>query len=184
MSTSIGLLLLRAAFGAVLIGHGTQKLFGWFGGHGLSRTGGWFESVGYRPGRRLAALAGLAETIGGLLMVLGLVTPLAAALLIAVMLAASAVHAPHGLWTADGGFELPAFYGLTAAALAITGPGRYSLDHVLGLTWNWREALAALAVGISAAALTIGLRSRQLRHYAGPAGGQHQETEQQPRVAA
>lgn len=70
---------------ALFIGHGTQRLFGWFGGHGPAGTGGMLESLGFRPGRPLAVVTGLAEAGGGLLVALGLLTPLGAAAIIGVM---------------------------------------------------------------------------------------------------
>jgi putative oxidoreductase len=146
----VGLLVLRIVIGAFFIGHGCQKLFGWFGGHGLPATGGAFEGMGLRPGRTMAATAGLAELTGGLLLALGLATPLAAALLIATMtLAIAIVHWRHGPWIAEGGWEYNAV--LIAAVFAVTaiGPGKYSLDRALdwdlaGVDW----ALIALGAGV------------------------------------
>src|SRR5204863_3313150 len=82
----VGMLILRLVVGALFIGHGTQKLFGWFEGHGLEGTAGFMDSLGYRPGKRYAAIGGLAEAGGGLLLVLGLLTPLAAVLIVGMML--------------------------------------------------------------------------------------------------
>ena len=81
----VGLLLLRLVVGALFVGHGTQKLFGWFGGHGPEGTGGFMHSLGYRPGRRAAMLAGAAETTAGALLVLGFLTPLASAIVVGVI---------------------------------------------------------------------------------------------------
>jgi putative oxidoreductase len=155
MSTGIGLAILRISLGLLLAGHGSQKLFGWFHGHGLSETPAFFDSVGYRPGRITARLAGLCKLTAGLMLALGLLTPLAAAIGVGVLLAASAVHAANGLWATDGGFELPGFYAIAAAALGFTGPGRYALDGWLGLHWSWRHGLAAMIVGTMAGALAI-----------------------------
>src|SRR3954451_18991352 len=94
-----GLLIIRLALGLILFAHGSQKLFGWFGGFGLDGTGGFFESIGHKPGRRMAMIAGLSEAGGGLMLVLGLLTPLAAAMVIGTMIvAAVSVHAKQGLW--------------------------------------------------------------------------------------
>ena len=103
----IGLLILRIVFGALLIGHGGQKLFGWFGGHGLDGVAGFFHSLGFRPGRPMAAVAGGSEVLGGLLLGFGLLSPLAGAMIIGTMLVAASVHADKGLWGANGGYELP-----------------------------------------------------------------------------
>ena len=106
---ALGLLILRVLVGALFIGHGTQKLFGWFGGHGIDGTAGFMESVRYRDGRKAAVLAGVTETVSGALLVLGFLTPIAVAGIVGVMLnAIVAVHWPNGVWNANGGFELPA----------------------------------------------------------------------------
>ena len=80
-----GLLIARLVLGLLMAGHGAQKLFGWLGGYGIAGTAQFFEGIGFRPGRTFAALAGLGETLGGLLFLLGFVQPLAAILIIAVM---------------------------------------------------------------------------------------------------
>jgi len=144
----IGLLIIRIVVGALFIGHGTQKLFGWFGDRGLEGTGGFFASLGYRPPTVMAGLAGIAEAGGGLLLALGFVTPLAAAAIVGVMTSAAlAVHARHGLWNTQGGFELPLVDATVVTAVAFIGPGRFSLDHLLG--WN----LAGVPWGVGAFAL-------------------------------
>ncbi len=159
-----GLLLLRLGTGGVLAAHGAQKLFGWFGGGGVEGTGHFMESVGYVPGRTNAMMAGLAETGGGILLALGLATPAAGAAAAGAMAGASAVHAPNGFFNQEGGFEYAATLGLTAAGLAVTGPGRLSLDHVLGHTANRSWMLpAAFAATAAATAVTLGARSRRLR---------------------
>src|SRR5689334_12582314 len=101
----VGFLLLRTVVGLTLAAHGAQKLFGWFGGYGLRGTGQWMESIGFRPGWRYASLAALGEVGGGLLLALGLVTPVAAALVIAVMtVAVVTVHLSHGFFAGNGGY--------------------------------------------------------------------------------
>jgi putative oxidoreductase len=149
----LGLTLLRWIIGTLFFGHGTQKLFGWFGGHGLDGTAGFFEQLGLRPGRRHATAAGAAEAGGGALVVLGLFTPAAAAALIGTMFTAiRKVHFSKGPWATEGGYE----YNLTliAALLALVdvGPGDFSLDHALGTELKGPlVALLALAGGIGAA---------------------------------
>jgi putative oxidoreductase len=128
----LGLLVIRLVIGVLFIGHGAQKLFGWFGGHGLKGTGGWFESIGMKPGVTMALLAGLAELVGGLLFALGLLTPLAAILIAATMfMAIVKVHGQNGLWATSNGYE----YNLTLLAVAIgvalIGPGQYAVDAFL-----------------------------------------------------
>ena len=126
----IGRTALRLVIGPLFVGHGTQKLFGWFGGHGLEGTAGFFEStLGLKPGKRHATAAGASEAIGGALLTLGALTPLAAGLITGTMITAvRKVHAPKGPWNTDGGYEYNAV--LIAAMLALTeaGPGRPSVD--------------------------------------------------------
>ncbi|HEY2601684.1 MAG TPA: DoxX family protein [Thermoleophilaceae bacterium] len=147
---NLGLLVLRVVVGLLFFGHGAQKLFGWFGGHGIAGTGQFFESMGFPQGKRQAFLAGLFEAAGGLLIALGLVTPFAAAALIAVMtVAVLKVHAAKGVWVTNGGFEYNAVLVAIVFALAGVGPGAWSLDHALSLNLQgtgW--ALAALGAGI------------------------------------
>ncbi|MFF3323900.1 DoxX family protein [Streptomyces sp. NPDC002889] len=151
----LGLLALRVGTGAVLVAHGTQKLFGWFGGGGLEGTAKGMEAMGFRPGKHSAVAAGLGEAGGGTLLALGLATPAAGAAAAGAMAAAVAVHAPAGFFNQAGGFEYPAFLGFTAAAVALTGPGRYSLDHVTAhrLDQPWVLATACAGSALAAAAV-------------------------------
>ena len=150
----LGLLLLRVTVGATLAAHGAQKLFGWFGGGGLDATGKALESLGFVPGRRHALMAGVVETGGGLLLALGLFTPLAAAIVLSVMVvAALSVHVRQGFFITSGGFEYNLVLGVAGLALAFTGPGAYALDPLLG--WELSGAAwgaAALVVAVVGAA--------------------------------
>jgi len=129
----LGLLILRLVMGLTLAAHGAQKLFGWFGGYGLAGTGGFLEPLGFHPGRRAALLAGLAELGGGLLLALGAATPFAAALPIGVMVVAIVtVHLDKGFFVANGGFEYSLLVVAVASTFAFVGPGRYSVDALLG----------------------------------------------------
>src|ERR687885_1734071 len=138
----IGRLLLRLAIGETFFVHGTQKLFGWFGGHGPDGTGQFFESLGLRPGRRNAIAAGIAEAGGGLMLSLGLATPLAAASLASVMLTAlrTAIR-PEGIKTGKGGYEMLLL--VSALALAESGPGPWSLDALFGSELTGARSAAA-----------------------------------------
>jgi putative oxidoreductase len=160
----LGLLLLRLGTGGVLAAHGAQKLFGWFGGHGLEGTGRFMESVGYTPGKASATAAGLAEAGGGTLLALGLATPAAGAAAAGAMAGAATVHMPNGFFAQEGGYEYAASLGLAAAGLAVTGPGRLSLDHALGHVFDrgWMVP-AALGATAAATALVIGARNQRLR---------------------
>jgi putative oxidoreductase len=145
----IGRLLLRLVVGGLFVGHGTQKLFGWFGGQGLDATAQGFEQLGMRPGRRNAIAAGGAETGGGALLAVGLATPLASSVLIATMMTAIyRVHAKNGPWATNGGYEYNLVLIAAALALAEVGPGELSLDAALGRERSgscW--ALGALGAG-------------------------------------
>lgn len=126
--------LVRVTTGLLLIPHGAQKLFGWFGGYGLTATGQYFESqLGMSPGVLFAALAGLVEFAGGLALVLGLLTRPAALAVAVFMAVALSVHLPSGFFWTAGGFEYPLMWGLLALAIVLHGGGRYSLDARFGL---------------------------------------------------
>ena len=156
-----GLIILRLVFGLLMAAHGAQKLFGWFGGHGLAGTAGFLETLGFRPGRMFALTASLAEFVGGWLIALGLFGPVGPALMLSVMIvAAVTVHLKNGLFAMSGGIELALLYGTAAAGLALTGPGQYSLDALLGLTSIWTLPLAwiALVLGIAAGVANLAIR--------------------------
>lgn len=145
-----GLLAVRLTAGGLLAGHGAQKLFGAFGGNGLAGTAGWLESLGLRPGKTWAALAGLSEFGGGTLMALGLGGPIGPIAVQGAMVNATRqVHWNKPIWTTEGGAELPAVYAATGIALALTGPGRYSLDRAFGLRVPFAVA-ALVAAGVAA----------------------------------
>lgn len=130
----LGLLVLRIAVGLTLVPHGAQKLFGWFGGYGVKGTGAWLDSMGAKNGWAIALLAGIAEFFGGLGLAFGLLTSIAAAGVIAVMLGAIlTAHKGKGFFNTNGGWEFPLLIALGALAIAIAGPGAYSADAVLGL---------------------------------------------------
>ena len=149
----LGRLLLRVTVGGLFVGHGTQKLFGWFGGHGLDATANMFDSIGMRPGNRNAIAAGVAEAGGGAALAAGFATPLAAATLTSVMLTAiNRVHLKNGPWLTNGGYEYNAVLIAAVLVLAEVGPGELSLDHALGQERSgpgW--AVLALALGVAGA---------------------------------
>jgi len=148
-------------FGGLFAVHGSQKLFGWFGGYGLSGTGTFLEGLGFRPGRLFAAADGLAEFGGGVLLMLGLFGPVAAAAIIAGMLVAIlTVHVRNGLLATTNGVELPLLYIASALCLALTGPGAYSVDAVLGLSASCKPLVIAdvLLSGVLGGIASLGLR--------------------------
>ncbi|MFH9659581.1 DoxX family membrane protein [Streptomyces sp. NPDC017248] len=154
-----GLLLLRLTFGLLMAGHGAQKLFGLFGGPGLTATGKGFAALGYHPGKLFAVIGCLSELLGGLGLAVGLLTPLAAAALIGVMINAMVtVTGAHGLWETKGGVEYNVSIAVVALAVAALGPGRLALDRFF--PWGaggWPEAAVALGLGGVAAAITLSL---------------------------
>ncbi|WP_282022802.1 DoxX family protein [Priestia flexa] len=129
---SIGLLLIRLVIGLSFMAHGAQKLFGWFGGHGLKGTGGRFESIGMKPGARMALIAGLSELVGGALFAVGFLTPLAALMIAGTMLIAIIkVHGPNGYWSTQNGYEYNLTLLVVAISIAIIGPGYYAIDALI-----------------------------------------------------
>ncbi|MFG2983383.1 DoxX family protein [Streptomyces sp. NPDC048258] len=142
-----GLLLLRLVLGLTMAAHGSQKLFGWFGGGGISGTGQFFTASGYPAGDAMAVLAGLTETLGGLGLAVGLLTPLAGAAVVGTLINAIAVHGA-GSFFAPEGIEYELLLTASAAALALTGPGRYAVDRFLPVLRSHRLAHGALAVAL------------------------------------
>jgi putative oxidoreductase len=150
----VGILILRVLVGLTLAAHGSQKLFGAFGGRGIGGTTEHVRSLGFRPARMYAYALGGGELLGGSLFAAGLFTPVASLTTIAIMTtAAVTVHWKKGFFAVNGGFELPFVIATTAAAVAFTGPGAYSLDGVLGSSLDG----AAAAVGAVALGVVVGL---------------------------
>lgn len=126
---NLGLLIIRVVIGLTFMGHGAQKLFGWFGGYGPKGTGGWMESIGIKPGVAMAIIAGLSELAGGLLFAAGLFTPIAAILIAATMVVAILkVHGQNGYWGDKGGFEYQLVLIAVVLGVAFIGAGSYSVD--------------------------------------------------------
>jgi len=160
---SVGKLGARVLIGGLFIGHGTQKLAGWFGGPGLAGTEGMMGALNMHPPRRNALAAGVTETAGGTLLAAGLGTPLASAALIGTMITAiRKVHLPNGPWAANGGWEYNAVLIAALAVIAEQGPGPASLDHALGTERSgvaWGLGALALGAAVSTAVIELGGRS-------------------------
>jgi putative oxidoreductase len=167
-----GRLIARAAIGGLFIGHGTQKLFGWFGGPGLEGASGMMESLDLRPGRRNALAASLSETVGGTLLILGAFTPVAAAALSGTMFTAiRKVQWSKGFFNAAGGYEFNLTLIAALAALVDGGPGSPSVDSALGIDETGSAwALAAIAAGAAGSALVVEAGKR-LEHEESPRSG-------------
>lgn len=144
----LGLLALRTGFGAVMVAHGTQKAFGWFGGGGIDGTAAFFEMIGFKPGKLNAQLAAATELGGGALMIAGLATPVAGAAAAGTMIVAAETHQEQGFFAQAGGNEYQLVLALVGAALALTGSGRVSLDHTTKHVFDkpWMRAVAAIAI--------------------------------------
>jgi putative oxidoreductase len=161
---SYGFLLLRVVFGLTFAAHGVQKLFGWLGGGGPQETAAFTRRLGFRAAATMAIFVGLAET-SGVLFAAGFLTPLAAVAMVVVMLNAIAtVHWRNGFFNTSGGYELNLALLTVPVAVTMTGPGRFSIDRLLG--WDddlsglwWGIGVAVVAVVISAFILTV-LRER------------------------
>ena len=175
---NLGRLLARAVIGGLFIGHGTQKLFGWFDGPGPDGAAQMMDKVQLHPPRRHAMAGGVTETAGGTLVALGLATPLGAAALTGTMITAiRKVHAKNGPWVTNGGYEYNLVLIAALFALVDGGPGAFSLDRLLGIDDTgpaW--ALGALAAGAATSAAVIAFGERQARAAAREPSRPDQET--------
>jgi putative oxidoreductase len=167
---NVARLAARVTIGGLFVGHGAQKLKGWFGGPGLEGTEGMMESLDMHPPRRNALAAGMTETVAGALLAAGFATPLASAALIGTMITAiRKVHLPQGPWATEGGYEYNLVLIAALLALAEEGPGDISLDAALGSERTgvpWALAALTLGAGASTASIELGRRN------APAAGGQ------------
>lgn len=158
-----GLTALRWTTGALMAGHGVQKVSTRLGGRGVDATAAGFDAMGLRPGRHHAIAAGVTEAFAGVASVLGVWTPAASAATTGTMTVAIAkVHGRNGPWITKGGYEYNATLLAVAFALAAAGPGALALDGVLtrrrtGLGW----AVAQLVTGAAAAAAVMQAASRR-----------------------
>ena len=155
---SMGILILRVGIGVTLASHGYNKFFG---GGRIPGTANWFDSMGMRPGKVHALLAASTEMGAGCLMALGLLTPFASAAFIALMIVAGyTVHRGNGFFIVKSGWEYNWVLALIGVTVATIGPGKYSLDYVLGIAFRFNGftgMLIALVIGIGGAVLQLGL---------------------------
>lgn len=155
----IGLPVLRVVLGSIMAVHGTQKLFHWFDGPGIKGTGMFFSKAGFPAGEAMAVVAGLTETLGGLGLILGLLTPLAAAGIVGVMMNAISVKWSGAVLGLEG-VEFESLIVGAAVTLALTGPGRFALDRFLPVLRNHRVVygLLSLALAVVLGAVVLLLR--------------------------
>jgi putative oxidoreductase len=156
MNLDVGILVLRVVVGLLFVGHGAQKLFGWFGGKGMEGQVGIMQRLGIQPTHLWAYISALGEFLGGLGLALGLLTPLAAAAIMGAMLVAIVrVHWPKGVWNSNGGIEFPLVMGVVAFVVGLVGPGLFSLDQLFNLALpeplTYAVALVAMLLGVGAA---------------------------------
>ncbi|EON91382.1 DoxD-like family protein [Marinobacter lipolyticus SM19] len=131
-NSSWGALALRIPVGIIFVAHGAQKLFGWFGGYGLEGTGQWMDSIGLSPGYLMALMAGGAEFLGGLALIIGLlVRPASAVLAFAMLIAIFSVHIGNGLFMSNNGYEFGLVLLAVSVSLIFSGGGRASVDALL-----------------------------------------------------
>ncbi len=162
IATSFGLLLARLIVGLAIASHGSQKLFGAFGGPGFAGASGFMESLGYRPGKLFALMACLGEIGGGLLTVFGIGGPLGPALIIVVMIvAAFSVHVKNGFFTSGGGYELNTIYIAAALALAFGGFGGLSLDRALGLERFYTPSVTWIVIAVAVIIAVLNLAAKR-----------------------
>lgn len=167
--TDLGILLLRLVVGLLFFGHGAQKVFGWFGGKGMTGQLAMIERLGLQPARIWAWLGALGELLGGLGLAAGLLTPLAATLIIGSMLVAIIkVHWKNGLWNSNRGIEFPLTLATAAFVVGLTGPGLYSLDDILRLALpepaTYLGALAAMVIVVVVGIVAVPRVMRQPPH--------------------
>lgn len=161
-----GVLILRVVFGLLVIGHASQKLFGWFRGLGVVKHAPLFEASGLKPGKVFVVMAALTELGGALLLITGFLTPLGATMVLAAMIVAIASLWPKGVWGHLGGYEVALTYAIVMLALLFAGPGAYSLDHALGLHALYDMAwvpLVGIAVAVIGAAPLVAIITRHRR---------------------
>ena len=150
LGMNVGLFALRVVVGSLFAAHGSQKLFGWFGGFGIRGTGGYMESVGLRPGGLMAGAAGASELVGGSLLGIGLLVPFAATVLAGTMVVAARTdHRGKGLWIYNSGYEYVLTNAVIVVALSFNGAGSWSVDaaigwHLAGLVWGIGASVVAL----------------------------------------
>ncbi len=157
-ASDIGLLILRLVVGLTFAAHGAQKAFGWWSGPKFSGWRAGVERMGLRPAAFWAFVSTAAELVGGVLLAVGLLTPLATAALIAQsVVIIGLVHLPKGFWNSKGGIEFALSLAAGVVALAGTGPGSVSFDAVIGASYSEGARTLLLAVGLLGALVALAI---------------------------
>jgi putative oxidoreductase len=169
---SVGPLIVRVVIGSLFVGHGMQKLAGWFGGAGIEGTEKMMDALDLHPSRRNAVASGATEAVCGGMLVAGLATPVAAAGLVGTMVTAiRTVHWRNGLWNSNRGWEYNAVLIASLFALVEAGPGPVSMDAARGRVrsgFGWAFGAIAAGAAASTAIVELGHRNARARKAATP----------------
>lgn len=157
MSTlDLALFILQIAVGLTFAAHGAQKLFGWWGGPGMVGWEGAMQHMGFRPARVFAWISALVEFVGGLMLAVGLLTPLVAAAIVAqAVVIIGRAHWANGFFNQRSGIEYPLLLGAGAAALGLAGPSAISVDAAFGLVVDPTIRVALVVAGIVAGLVVL-----------------------------
>jgi len=153
---ALSLLLLQLAAGLTFAAHGAQKMFGWWGGPGLAGWEAAMERMGFRPARLFGLTSALIELVGGLLLAVGFLTPLVAAVLIAQsVVIIGQVHWSHGFFNTRSGFEFPLLLAVSVAAIGLAAPTPVSVDAATGFALEPAGIVVLLIAGLAVGLVTL-----------------------------
>ena len=163
----LSLLILQLGVGLTFAVHGAQKVFGWWGGPGLAGWEGAMAHMGFRPARLFALVSANVELLGGLMLAVGFLTPVVAAVLVAqTVVIIGQVHWANGFFNSKSGFEFPLVLGIGAAAVGLGGPSAVSIDAALGLAVEPAAAVVLMALGLLAGFATLTIPRLTSRNHA------------------
>jgi putative oxidoreductase len=170
-ATDFGILIVRLAVGLTFGAHGAQKVLGWWAGPGFAGWTGAIRRMGLRPAPLWAAISAGVELLGGLLLAIGFLTPIAAAVVVAqAVYIVVRAHLPRGFWNKNGGIEFPLQLLAGSLLIAASGPGAIAIDPVIGLEFAvwWRAAILVVALVGSLGAMVIARPQAQAQAVASP----------------
>jgi putative oxidoreductase len=152
----IAMLVLRVGIGTIFVAHGLQKLLGWWGGPGWEGWKGFIGYLGLRPPLFWASISLVAELGGGLVLIAGLLVPLAGAGLVAQSIVLfKKVHWANGFWTSNGGIEFPLAFLVGAFAVQVLGPGAWAIDSLLPVEVLYEPAVRWTLLGLAVAGALV-----------------------------